>query len=117
MEGARTSAPCCATTVPTRCATTPTPRWAGLAPLSQYHAAMLHTAGAADLLDGDLERADINFARALDEASSVGLLPFIPVVLAKSSGIVAAALAVAAGSRRAGPVFAGQAEHCCASAR
>jgi len=61
---------------------------AGLAPLSPYRAAMHHAAGAADLLEGDLERADANFARAVDEASAAGLVPFVPVVLAER-GIVA----------------------------
>jgi LuxR family maltose regulon positive regulatory protein len=60
----------------------------GLGPLSPYRAAMLHAAGAADLLEGQLDQADVNFARALDEATSAGLLPFIPLVLA-SRGIVA----------------------------
>ena len=47
----------------------------GLAPLSPYRAAMLHAAGAADLLEGDLDGADVNFARALHEATAAGLLP------------------------------------------
>ncbi len=60
----------------------------GLSPLSPYRAAMLHAAGAADLLQGDLERADLYFARAADEATSAGVVPFVPVVLAER-GIVA----------------------------
>jgi LuxR family maltose regulon positive regulatory protein len=51
---------------------------------------MLHAVGAADLLEGDPEEADLNFARALDEATSTGLAPFIPAVLAER-GIVAVA--------------------------
>jgi LuxR family transcriptional regulator, maltose regulon positive regulatory protein len=63
---------------------------AGLGPLSPYRAAMLHALGAADLLEGDLEQSDLNFARALDEAISTGVVPFIPVVLAER-GIIAVA--------------------------
>ena len=63
---------------------------AGLGPLSPYRAAMLHAVGAADLLEGDLEQADLNFARALDEATECRPVPFIPVVLAER-GIVAVA--------------------------
>ena len=61
---------------------------AGLSPLSPYRAAMLHAEGVADLLDGDLDQADLLFARAFDEATSAGVVPFIPVVLAER-GIVA----------------------------
>ena len=60
----------------------------GLGPLSPYRAAMLHAAGAADLLQGDLDQADLYFARAVDEATSAGVQPFIPVALAER-GIVA----------------------------
>ena len=60
----------------------------GLAPLSPYRAAMLHSLGAADLLQGDLEQADLHFARAAEEATSAGVVPFIPVALAER-GIVA----------------------------
>ena len=60
----------------------------GLGPLSPYRAAMLHAAGAADLLQGDLDHADLYFARAVDEATSAGAAPFIPVALAER-GIVA----------------------------
>ncbi len=60
----------------------------GLSPLSPYRAAMLHALGAADLLQGDLDQADVYFARAADEATSAGVVPFIPVALAER-GIVA----------------------------
>jgi LuxR family maltose regulon positive regulatory protein len=62
----------------------------GLSPSSPYRAAMLHAEGVSYLLDGDLEAADVVFARALDESTSSGLVPFIPVVLAER-GIVAIA--------------------------
>ena len=60
----------------------------GLSPLSPYRPAMLHAAGAADLLQDDLDHADLHFARAWDEATSAGVVPFIPVVVAER-GIVA----------------------------
>jgi LuxR family transcriptional regulator, maltose regulon positive regulatory protein len=60
----------------------------GLSPTSPYRAAMLHALGAADLLQGDLDRADTFFARAAEEAASAGVVPFIPVAVAER-GIVA----------------------------
>jgi LuxR family maltose regulon positive regulatory protein len=60
----------------------------GLNPISPYRPAMLHAQGAADLLQGDPERADVLFVRALDEATSAGVVPVIPMVLAER-GIVA----------------------------
>ena len=62
--------------------------WIGFSPTSPYRATMLHVEGLSHLLDGDLERADAIFAHALDAATSVGALPFVPVVLAER-GIVA----------------------------
>jgi LuxR family maltose regulon positive regulatory protein len=61
----------------------------GLSPTSPYRPAMLHAAGATHLLDGDLDVADRLFVRALDEATSAGVLPFVPVMLAQR-GVVAA---------------------------
>ena len=49
----------------------------GLSALSPYRAAMLHAVGAADLLEGDLDQADLYFARAADEATSAGAVPFV----------------------------------------
>ena len=60
----------------------------GLAPTSPYRPAMLHAEGVADLLEGDPDRADVLFARAADEATSAGVVPFVPVALAER-GIVA----------------------------
>ncbi len=51
---------------------------------------MLHAEGVADLLQGDLDRADVLFARAADEATSAGVVPFVPLALAER-GIVAIA--------------------------
>jgi LuxR family maltose regulon positive regulatory protein len=62
--------------------------WDGLSPASPYRATMLHAEGLSYLLDGDLPRADAILARAADEATAAGVLPFVPVVLA-ARGIVA----------------------------
>jgi LuxR family maltose regulon positive regulatory protein len=51
---------------------------------------MLHAEGVSHLLEGDPETADAFFARALDEATSAGMVPFVPVVLTER-GIVATA--------------------------
>ena len=84
----RTCARCCAATDSTRCATTRRRRCEGLSPTSPYRAAMLHAQGVAHLLQGDPDQADLFFARAVDEATSAGVLPFIPVLLAER-GLVA----------------------------
>ncbi len=62
----------------------------GLAPGSAYRATMLHTEGVSYLLEGDPERADPPFARALAVAEAAGMLPFVPLVLAER-GIAALA--------------------------
>jgi LuxR family maltose regulon positive regulatory protein len=61
---------------------------AGLSPTSPYRPAMMHVAGVADLLDGDLDGAQVLFTRALDEATAAGLIPSIPLLCAEL-GIVA----------------------------
>ena len=73
-----TSAPCSAATGPTRCAEDAQTALAGLGPLSPYRAAMLHAVGAADLLEGDLDRADVNFAGARRGDRAV-VVPFVPL--------------------------------------
>jgi LuxR family maltose regulon positive regulatory protein len=55
----------------------------GLAPGSPYRATMLHTEGVSYLLEGDPDRADPAFARALAVADGTGMVPFVPVVLAE----------------------------------
>jgi LuxR family maltose regulon positive regulatory protein len=55
----------------------------GLATSSPYRATMLHTEGMSYLLEGDPDRADPVFARALAVADGSGMLPFVPVVLAE----------------------------------
>jgi len=62
----------------------------GLSPTSPYRATMLHAEGLAALLEGDLVEADLFFSRAVDEASSAGVVPFVPLLLAER-GIVAIA--------------------------
>ena len=61
----------------------------GLGPTSPYRAAMLHAEGVADLLQGHFDSADALFA-APDEATSAGVVPFVPLALAER-GIVAIA--------------------------
>ncbi len=60
----------------------------GLNPTSPYRAAMLHALGAAQLLAGDHDAADLHFARAVDEATSAGTLPFLALLLTER-GLVA----------------------------
>ena len=62
----------------------------GLSPTSPHRPAMLHTLGAAHLLADDLETADRYFVLALDEATSAGALPFLPLLLAER-GMIATA--------------------------
>jgi LuxR family maltose regulon positive regulatory protein len=62
--------------------------WSGLSAASPYRATMLHAEGLAHLLDGDADRADATFARAVDAATDAAVLPFVPVLLAER-GIVA----------------------------
>ena len=60
----------------------------GLSPTSPYRSAMLHAQGAADLLAGELDSADLHFARAIEEATSAGTLPFLALLLTER-GIIA----------------------------
>jgi LuxR family maltose regulon positive regulatory protein len=61
---------------------------AGLGPTSPYRATMLYAQGLAALLEGDPAEADLLFSRAIEEASSAGVIPFVTLVLAER-GIVA----------------------------
>ena len=56
---------------------------AGLSTDSPYHATMRHAKGVSYLLEGDAERADAEFARAVDDATRSGSVPFVPVLLAE----------------------------------
>ena len=60
----------------------------GLSPTSPYRSAMLHAIGAAHLLGRDPDAADLYFVRAVDEATSAGTLPFLPLLLTER-GIIA----------------------------
>ena len=60
----------------------------GLSPTSPYRSAMLHAIGAAHLLGRDPDAADLYFVRAVDEATSAGTLPFLPLILTER-GIIA----------------------------
>ena len=62
----------------------------GLSPTSPHRSAMLHTLGAAHLLADDFDTADRYFALAIDEATSAGTLPFLPLLLTER-GIIATA--------------------------
>ena len=60
----------------------------GFDPGSPYRSTMLHFEGVSHLLEGDLDRSDAIFARALDAATRAGSAPTIPLLLAER-GIVA----------------------------
>ena len=62
--------------------------WNGLSAASPYRATMLHAEGLSYLLDGDHDRADALFSRAVDAAARAGVRPFVPVLLAER-GLVA----------------------------
>jgi LuxR family maltose regulon positive regulatory protein len=64
--------------------------WRGLSAVSPYRATMLHTLGAAHLLEGDPDRADPVLDEAFEAATRLGAPPLAAVVLAER-GIVAAA--------------------------
>jgi LuxR family transcriptional regulator, maltose regulon positive regulatory protein len=57
--------------------------WDGLSPDSPYRATMLHAEGLSHLLEGEADRADAIFARAVDAAIRTGVQPFVPVLLAE----------------------------------
>ncbi len=60
----------------------------GLGPTSPYRPAMLHAQGVARLLQGELDRADVLFVEAIDEATSAGVVPFVPLAIVER-GIIA----------------------------
>jgi LuxR family maltose regulon positive regulatory protein len=63
---------------------------AGLGAASPYRATMLHAKGLSYLLDGDVDRADVEFARALETALLANSTPAIALFLAER-GIAAIA--------------------------
>ncbi len=62
--------------------------WDGLAPASPYRATMLQVEALSYLLEGDHDRSDALFARAVDAATRAGSLPAASILLAER-GIVA----------------------------
>ena len=60
----------------------------GLSPTSPYRPAMLHAEAVADLLEGNIDQADLLFASAADEAASSDMTPFVALLLAER-GIIA----------------------------
>ena len=57
--------------------------WKGLGTASPYRSTMLHAEGVSHLLEGDPDKADAIFARAVDAAVRDGVEPFVPVLLAE----------------------------------
>ena len=54
----------------------------GLSPVSSFRANMIQVEGLSHLLEGDADRADRFFARAVDEATRFSVRPFVALVLA-----------------------------------
>ncbi len=54
----------------------------GLSPASPFRANMIQVEGLSHLLEGDADRADGFFARAVDEATRFNVRPFVALVLA-----------------------------------
>src|SRR4029077_7712754 len=50
--------------------------------------AMLHAQGVASVFEGQLEQADDLFAKAYEEATAAGVIPFVPMLIAES-GLIA----------------------------
>ena len=56
--------------------------WEGLSSTSPFRSNMLHVEGLSHLLEGDADRADAFFARAVDVAIRDGVRPFVALLLA-----------------------------------
>ncbi|MDQ0374077.1 LuxR family maltose regulon positive regulatory protein [Cellulomonas humilata] len=61
--------------------------WEGLSPGSPLRATMRHTEALADLLDGDLDRADDLFVEAQEAAEAAGIGPLAAMVLCERASI------------------------------
>ena len=72
---------------------------AGLGAASPFRANMLQVEGLSHLLEGDADRADAFFARAVDEATRFEVQPFVPLLLA-DRGIAAIEQRRLGGGRR-----------------
>jgi LuxR family maltose regulon positive regulatory protein len=55
--------------------------WRGLSPASPFRANMIQVEGLSHLLEGDADRADAFFARAVDEATRFNMRPFVALLL------------------------------------
>jgi LuxR family transcriptional regulator, maltose regulon positive regulatory protein len=63
--------------------------WDGLSPASPYRATMLYIEGLALLLEGNPDRADPIFARAVDLAADLGAPPVTALILAQRCSVAA----------------------------
>jgi LuxR family maltose regulon positive regulatory protein len=61
--------------------------WVGLSAASPLRATMVHTEALADLLDGDLDRADARFLEAQEAAELAGIGPLVGMVLCERASI------------------------------
>ncbi|WP_051274603.1 LuxR family transcriptional regulator [Cellulomonas sp. URHD0024] len=61
--------------------------WTGLSPASPLRATMRHTEALADLLDGDLDRADDLFVEAEEAAELAGVGPLVAMDLCERASI------------------------------
>jgi LuxR family transcriptional regulator, maltose regulon positive regulatory protein len=61
--------------------------WLGLSATSPFRCNMIQVEGLSHLLDGDTDRADAFFARAVDEADRLRMRPFAALVLADRGSV------------------------------
>jgi LuxR family maltose regulon positive regulatory protein len=59
----------------------------GLSPTSPFRANMIQVEGLSHLLEGDTDRADAFFARAVDEADRLNMRPFAALLLADRGSV------------------------------
>jgi LuxR family maltose regulon positive regulatory protein len=61
--------------------------WHGLSPTSPFRCNMIQVEGLSHLLEGDTDRADAFFARAIDEADRLSMRPFAALLLADRGSV------------------------------
>ncbi len=61
--------------------------WHGLSPTSPFRCNMIQVEGLSHLLEGDTDRADAFFARAVDEADRLSMRPFAALLLADRGSV------------------------------
>ena len=61
--------------------------WHGLSPTSPFRCNMIQVEGLSHLLEGDADRADAFFARAVDEATRFSMRPFVALLLADRGSV------------------------------